>query len=57
VAVAANGNNLPNYQLDLKKDTTIIINVAHWRDEIGSASLILADSSGLPDDVQLNSNW
>jgi len=57
VAVARNGNDLPNYQLDVQRDTTLTINVAHWRDEIGAVCIIFADSSGRPEDIQLNSNW
>ncbi|MCU0643894.1 MAG: SpoIIE family protein phosphatase [bacterium] len=57
VAVARNGNDLSNFQLDVKRDATISINVAHWRDEIGAVCIILADSSWQPEDINLNSNW
>jgi serine phosphatase RsbU (regulator of sigma subunit) len=57
VAIARNGNNLPNYQLDVERDTTLAINVAHWRDEIGAVCILLADSSGRPEEIHLNSNW
>jgi len=56
-AVDRNGNDPVNFQLAVEQDTTIIIPVSHWRDEIGAVTILRADTSGRVERVHLTSNW
>ncbi|MFZ5519557.1 MAG: SpoIIE family protein phosphatase [Candidatus Zhuqueibacterota bacterium] len=56
-AVDRDGNDLANCHLDVERDTTIIVPVSQWRDEIGAVTILRADTSGRVGLVHLTSNW